>query len=55
MVGFVVFVFIPATVFYYVETAWSYLDSVYYAFITLTTIGFGDFVTGDRTLEQQIN
>lgn len=23
---------------------WSYMDSFYYSFVTLTTIGFGDFV-----------
>ena len=46
LVGFVVFIFLPAVVFCYLEEDWSYLTSVYYAFITLTTIGFGDYVTG---------
>lgn len=32
-----------ALVFSYVEN-WKYIDSFYYCFITLTTIGFGDFV-----------
>ena len=29
-----------------VTERWSYLDSVYHTFITITTIGFGDFVPG---------
>ncbi len=46
LVGTVVFILIPAAVFTTIEDSWTYLDSVYFAFITLTTIGFGDFVTG---------
>ena len=43
--GHVVFIFIPAVAIKFIED-WSYLDSVYFAFITLTTIGFGDLVAG---------
>lgn len=42
LVGFLLFVFAPAVVFSWLE-GWSYRESVYYAFITLSTIGFGDF------------
>ena len=43
--GHVVFIFIPAVAIKFIED-WSYLDSVYFAFITLTTIVFGDLVAG---------
>jgi len=43
--GFVVFLAIPAAVFSFIEE-WCYGDSLYYAFITLTTIGFGDLIAG---------
>ncbi len=29
---------------------WSFLEGAYFSFITLTTIGFGDFVPGDKVL-----
>eukprot|EP00088_Acartia_fossae_P046774 TRINITY_DN5060_c0_g1_i1.p1 TRINITY_DN5060_c0_g1~~TRINITY_DN5060_c0_g1_i1.p1 ORF type:complete len:678 (+),score=147.77 TRINITY_DN5060_c0_g1_i1:174-2207(+) len=42
-----VFLFIPAAVFTSSEDqTWEYVDSLYYAFITLSTIGFGDMVAG---------
>lgn len=43
--GFIMFIFFPAFLFMYYE-GWSYDESVYYAFVTLTTIGFGDLVAG---------
>lgn len=43
--GSIVFLAVPAVLFSYVEK-WDYLDSFYYAFISLTTIGFGDLVAG---------
>jgi potassium channel subfamily K protein 1 len=50
LLGAFVLVFIlllPAVAFYFLEPGWDYLDSVYYLFISLTTIGLGDFVPGD--------
>ncbi|XP_076063209.1 uncharacterized protein LOC143038106 isoform X3 [Oratosquilla oratoria] len=43
--GIMVFIFLPAGVFVAIE-GWNYIEAVYYAFITLTTIGFGDYVAG---------
>lgn len=41
--GLVVFLFLPAGVFAYFEN-WHFIDGLYYAFVTLTTVGFGDMV-----------
>lgn len=40
--GILVFIFLPACVITYFEK-WPYEVSVYYSFVTLTTIGFGDY------------
>ena len=36
-------IFIPAGIFYATED-WTYGQSIYFCFVTLTTVGFGDFV-----------
>uniref|UniRef100_A0A8D0BZD9 Potassium two pore domain channel subfamily K member 10 n=1 Tax=Salvator merianae TaxID=96440 RepID=A0A8D0BZD9_SALMN len=45
LAGCVVFVTIPAVIFKCIEE-WSALDSFYFVVVTLTTVGFGDFVAG---------
>lgn len=47
--GCLLFVALPAAIFKYIE-GWSALESLYFVVITLTTIGFGDFVAGTDTL-----
>ena len=41
--GLILFIFFPAIIFYAIES-WSYFESIYFCFVTLTTVGFGDFV-----------
>ncbi|XP_060804233.1 uncharacterized protein LOC106136478 [Amyelois transitella] len=43
--GFLFFIFLPAC-FFVVFEDWDYVAAIYYAFVTLTTIGFGDLVAG---------
>nr|XP_004649816.2 potassium channel subfamily K member 17 [Jaculus jaculus] len=43
--GLLLFLLLPPLLFSHVE-GWSYVESFYFAFITLSTVGFGDYVIG---------
>lgn len=47
LAGCIVFVTIPAFIFKYIE-GWTALESIYFVVVTLTTVGFGDFVAGEQ-------
>ncbi|XP_056383137.1 potassium channel subfamily K member 4 isoform X2 [Hyla sarda] len=46
LIGCLLFVLIPTLIFQEIER-WSLLEAIYFVVITLTTIGFGDYVAGD--------
>ncbi|XP_053722734.1 potassium channel subfamily K member 2-like [Synchiropus splendidus] len=48
--GCMLFVALPASIFKHIE-GWSALESLYFVVVTLTTIGFGDFVAGGSDIE----
>ncbi|XP_040266916.1 potassium channel subfamily K member 1-like [Bufo bufo] len=43
------FFFIPAIVFNAVEENWGYVDALYFCFISLSTVGLGDYVPGEKS------
>ncbi len=45
--GFFLFIVAPSILYMHIE-GWEYMDAVYYSFVTLSTIGFGDFVAGNQ-------
>lgn len=44
--GLLLFLLLPPLLFSRME-GWSYVEGFYFAFITLSTVGFGDYVIGE--------
>lgn len=53
LLGLTVLLFLPAVLFRRLE-GWTYLEGVYFGVITLTTIGFGDFVPENRLVAYRL-
>ena len=45
--GTISFIFLPSLVIQILEEGWTYLEACYFAFTTIATIGFGDYVAGE--------
>lgn len=48
LIGCLIFLAVPTVVFQKVEN-WKFLEAFYFVVITLTTVGFGDYVPGIHT------
>lgn len=49
LIGCLLFVLTPTFVFCYMED-WSKLEAIYFVIVTLTTVGFGDYVAGEAVV-----
>ena len=47
MTFLILFVLAPALIFSNLEDNWDFIDAIYFVFISLTTIGLGDYIPGD--------
>eukprot|EP00079_Xenopus_tropicalis_P018261 XP_004919495.1 PREDICTED: potassium channel subfamily K member 17 [Xenopus tropicalis] len=54
LIGLLLFMLLPPVLFRAVE-GWTYGEGLYYSFITLATIGFGDYVVGRNPDKQYPN
>ncbi|XP_023331052.1 potassium channel subfamily K member 1 [Eurytemora carolleeae] len=52
LIIFLVFLVVPAFLLNELEEDWTWFDSFYYCFISLTTVGLGDFIPGDNYGQQ---
>uniref|UniRef100_A0A1B6FNI7 Potassium channel domain-containing protein n=1 Tax=Cuerna arida TaxID=1464854 RepID=A0A1B6FNI7_9HEMI len=51
--GFIIFILIPSSFFVYFED-WTFDTGIYYSYVTLCTIGYGDLVAGQRPIETSV-